>query len=261
MSSGANHQITQHQPDYLWLFLGQLGLKCIGPFVDANSDPIIAIFTIVLAWSTIGLWGQTRRLASGAEAQAEDTKKSLAIAKTSADAAVASTRPWVRIDAVIDGPLTTYDDGVIAELRVSVLNTGRSPAFDVDLTGKIVPTIYGMYLPNAIKELRASTGPSLAIFKDTGVCLFPNETYSTKLRCVMTEEHFSLAKAENNGATVPAIIVGASYRHTSGDAMTLTVFSMPTTNLRSDHKVDWNVDAIPAENLHLVRIPFYNVAL
>src|SRR3954471_15559019 len=34
----------------------------IGSLIDAYRDDLVAVFTIVLAWSTIGLWMQTKRL-------------------------------------------------------------------------------------------------------------------------------------------------------------------------------------------------------
>lgn len=51
---------------------------CVGEFAHVNADTIIASFTIILAISTIGLWGSTQRLAkdaaSAAIRQSEETK-------------------------------------------------------------------------------------------------------------------------------------------------------------------------------------------
>jgi hypothetical protein len=35
-------------------------IDCLGPFAHENHGPIVAVFTIVLAFSTIALWVSTR---------------------------------------------------------------------------------------------------------------------------------------------------------------------------------------------------------
>lgn len=122
----------------------------MGPFVDTNSDAIIAVFTVVLTFSTIGLWAQTKRLAEGAENQAADTKRSLEIAETtanatklSADAALALELPLLRIampellqtsgprtDEAVGGMVMTGPPGEhLAIPGLDIRNDGRTHAF------------------------------------------------------------------------------------------------------------------------------------
>jgi hypothetical protein len=68
--------------------------SCLGYFLEENDRAIgaisvllIALFTVVLAISTIGLWRQTARLAELAKTQSEDIKASIAAAQKSADVA------------------------------------------------------------------------------------------------------------------------------------------------------------------------------
>jgi hypothetical protein len=110
-------------------------------FIDGHNGAIIAIFTVVLAVSTILLWRATEGLRI-------DTAQSVKAARDSADAAknanelfgknLAQThRPWVAIDVAIAGPLK-YDQNRSARvaLRFNVRNIGHSPAANVWIEAK-----------------------------------------------------------------------------------------------------------------------------
>ena len=90
-----------------------------------------AVFTGALTLSTVLLWRATKRLSEGAETQAEDTRKSLAIAKQSADAAVAAQRPWLFIETKILSPLTFTEEGPSIKLGFEIHNVGNTPATHV----------------------------------------------------------------------------------------------------------------------------------
>jgi hypothetical protein len=64
-----NYDAAKHQAESLpyFLFFDLHFIGCTGPFVDGNANAIIAAFTIVLAWSTIGLWSETKRSVRVAE--------------------------------------------------------------------------------------------------------------------------------------------------------------------------------------------------
>lgn len=82
---------------------------------------ILALFTIVLAVSTIFLWLETRRLRMLAGQQAEDMKQSLALTKRSVDAAVALELPLFVVESILVEPKN-------ATLSISLGNHGRTPA-------------------------------------------------------------------------------------------------------------------------------------
>jgi hypothetical protein len=46
-------------------------VDCLGPFAHENHGPIVAVFTIILAFSTIALWFSTRDAALAAKVAAE----------------------------------------------------------------------------------------------------------------------------------------------------------------------------------------------
>lgn len=89
---------------------------------------VLAIFTAILAISTIALWWETKGLRDFAAEQASDMKASVAVAKSSAEAAqmaahaaVAADLPILVIESVTCGPRA-------AQAIVQVGNHGRTPA-------------------------------------------------------------------------------------------------------------------------------------
>jgi hypothetical protein len=81
-------------------------------FLEDHDGAIVAIFTILLAISTIGLWHATGQLAKGARAQATDLKESLSISRQAADAASANAKA-----ALISGRAHIWVDGVTADFE------------------------------------------------------------------------------------------------------------------------------------------------
>jgi hypothetical protein len=115
----------------------------------ATSDPV-ALFTLVLAFSTIGLWVATvglyfageRQLAhfqTTAERQARDTEDSIAVARDAANAADKSAkiaeeafrrleRPYLMIKIIETIRLTRPFDGGQPHLQYRLVNYGKLPA-------------------------------------------------------------------------------------------------------------------------------------
>ena len=109
-----------------------------------RDDPIVA-FTLVLAISTVLLWIDTRGLRRLAQRQAADTTKALGIAtvaaeaaKKSADASLATLRPWLSCKVKIMEPMTFNETGdPIFRFRFSVRNVGDTPAMSVNVTQEL----------------------------------------------------------------------------------------------------------------------------
>lgn len=101
-----------------------------------GADYVLAVFTIVLAASTALLWLETRRLALGADDQAEKMADSIAEAARAAGAAERSARvaedslalyerPWLFVDL----DQTIYDEGDTEPFVLfDIVNHGRTPA-------------------------------------------------------------------------------------------------------------------------------------
>jgi hypothetical protein len=61
---------SQLSVEHLVAVLGA-GRDCVGDFLNANGTAVIAAFAVVLALSTVLLWGSTRNAAYAARAAAE----------------------------------------------------------------------------------------------------------------------------------------------------------------------------------------------
>lgn len=98
---------------------------------DRSTEDPAALFTIILAISTIGLWLQTKRLAVGAEHQASDIKSQLDVIK---DDFVSTHRPWVNFNARMSLKGVVFDRlGMHIYMRFDCANTGSTPAIGVSI--------------------------------------------------------------------------------------------------------------------------------
>lgn len=159
-NAAAYQQQPKGLPHFLYVFLSFFG--CAGPFIHENSDAIIAVFTIVLAFSTIALWDETKRLRLGADEQADKMERSVTEAGRSAKAmegvaeSMASnvvtvqksvgiqreiadlqksvselqSRAYIAIQFIGVVPQNT-DTKIRFEPRVKLVNIGNTPAYNV----------------------------------------------------------------------------------------------------------------------------------
>jgi len=81
-----------------------------------------AIFTCILTASTIGLWGQTKRLAEGAADQSKQMAKSLALAQREYDA---THRPRIKLRNIGYPPIRR---NVPVTFRITIANAGDNDA-------------------------------------------------------------------------------------------------------------------------------------
>ena len=93
-----------------------------------NYTMMLAVFTAVLAISTIGLWWVTKGLRDFAAEQAKDMKSSIAVAKQSANAAEAVARSAVAVDLPILVVENVNCGQRAAQATVRIGNHGRTPA-------------------------------------------------------------------------------------------------------------------------------------
>jgi hypothetical protein len=120
---------------------------CVGDFVHANGDGIIAIFTVILGIATWRLWLATRDLVSEARTAGEDQLSASSVlaaaAQKSADAAIESNkinldnfiamrRAWLSIeDAHLKHPTQFLEDAIIFCVDVTIKSFGQTPASSV----------------------------------------------------------------------------------------------------------------------------------
>jgi hypothetical protein len=150
---------------------------------DVVSTIITAIFTVVLALSTVLLWKETKDLRNFAQQQGEDMKASIAEAARSADA-MRDVAKSLALDAEaahanLRAYITTGLGGVIAqnkdtgyryEVRITVQNVGNTPANKVvadlhtDLLPLPLPVDFKIPEVDPTKGGSSTVGPHQSVF-------------------------------------------------------------------------------------------------
>lgn len=172
-------------------------------FADkATTDPV-AMFTIVLAFSTIGLWRETQRLAADAKSQSVAMQKTLEQNWTMFSS---SERPWVDVTAVeIIGPFTIVRNKgaggggtASTEVRIHLINKGKSPAKKVEINpvlwawaGEEVALQAQERMRREMLIERQDDRPD-SIPGDRGFDLFPGETVIREKNLTVVLEEFYL---------------------------------------------------------------------
>lgn len=125
-----NYSSNTFQENISGFYIFLVGSRlCIGEFIHANGEGIIAIFTVILGIATWFLWKATRDLVNDAKVTGISQ---INIAQKSAENLLATERPHMFMSEIkISGITTPPDaDGMIALIfDYKMINYGRSPAF------------------------------------------------------------------------------------------------------------------------------------
>lgn len=117
-----------HDPIAKLSMLAAVYRACAGSFIHEHRDDLIAVFLVVLAFSTIGLWTATKRLYAIGDKQATNAQATADAAKMCSEALLAELRAYVfAVSAKVIG---FQEDGPI-RVQVRIANTGRTPAFEM----------------------------------------------------------------------------------------------------------------------------------
>lgn len=144
----------------------RVGLVTLDRLVDRASDDPVAFFNLILAFSTIGLWVQTKRLAVQADGQ-------MAVAR---DDFVSTHRPWVSFGATIAPTGLVFSQaGLAFTLKYRCYNSGTSPAIGVSINSRAylyVPVPSDLETQKTIcAQLHAPSTHALA----RGTAIFPGQ--------------------------------------------------------------------------------------
>lgn len=172
-------------------------LDCSASFFEKNGHGITAAFTIVLAISTILLWGATRDAAVGAERSASIAERHLNM----------SERPWVGITDIKFPSPVTIRDGSNLNVDFVLNNVGKVPAFNVDLRATFHPmpqTAWDEF--QAIRDNELLRRP---MEENGGQAMFPNQPSEFKRGFQVTAEHIGRAQG---GGMWPTLTVIINYR-------------------------------------------------
>jgi hypothetical protein len=142
---GGQHDSAKQQlNDYVTLRDNLLVYRdCLGEFVHANGDAIIAAFTVILAFSTIALWSATRGLVRSAENTAERQLRAYVSYKGG---------DFIHID------IADFDANKIPQCDLVLINQGQTPAKNVTISRRTWVTADPESLLVAPVEERAREG-------------------------------------------------------------------------------------------------------
>jgi hypothetical protein len=156
LHSGNNEKNSKSQEDSV--------PEWISTFFEIKlTDALIALFTIVLAVKTSGLFKETAGLRAAADQQAIDMRESIAASRKAADAAMLSARAAIGIELPVfrikpdklgSGSVLDANDNLIASYEVGsvvIANNGRTQAFPIEMQ-------YGMTYGGALPEKPIYTG-------------------------------------------------------------------------------------------------------
>jgi hypothetical protein len=182
-------------------------------FLETYEHALVAGFTIVLAFSTIGLWWSTYQLWSAGE-------KQIALAGTAADAAkrsatvaeralTLSDRPWVSMKVdIIEG--LKFDDtlGCKTKVKLTLLNIGRSPAIGLGFFIELHPSI-----EQAVSSHQAMVQSVRGMVGETsfGHTRFPNDPLDREIDLFVTRADIESGIKESESGLVEPYIVACAY--------------------------------------------------
>jgi hypothetical protein len=225
-------------------------------FWERTTNDPIALFNLILAFSTVGLWIATISLYRAGE-------KQLGLARDEFDA---THRPWIPITNVkINFGLKWAKGNAIVGLSVFCKNIGPSPAQRVSLNARIFPFLYNEAIPEEIAKLQASHAPSAATQQLTEQTLFPDAAQELATALVIPEAVIADLKDRfGDPATemVPVIIGFIEYHFSFGvrsPHYTPFVYHLWRTDASGNARITFKLDASNVEADEMILVPLINV--
>jgi hypothetical protein len=211
--------------------------ECKSLWEKTTTDPV-PLFTLVLAFSTIGLWVATTALylagerqlklaRENADQQSRDMQASIAVAKQSA---IDQQRAWLSIkDVSLEHPTKFSQDEIVFRVQATAQNFGGTPAMGAEI-------YFESYFPEKNPEEFADAKERFkqrlrATPLQLGSIVFPDD--NLQLRWRWTDEHNKIKNAIRDMSSGEkrigfVIFVGVTYR-VKGDEIrhiTIEMFSM-----------------------------------
>jgi hypothetical protein len=188
--------------------------KFLARIFETLGDPnwVVAIFTVILAISTIGLWVATISLYRAGE-------KQFGLAR---DDFNATHRPWIPVTKVtLNFGLKWAQGNALVGLNVFCKNAGNSPAQRVSLAAAIFPFLYNEDIPREMAKLQKAHAASTerALIEYTLFPGMPDELCITRMLLIPESELFVLKDRFGDPATemVPVILGSIEYYFPFGE--------------------------------------------
>ena len=131
-----------------------------------------------------------------------------------------SERPWVEADIAIDGPLTFDINGARIPLKITLRNTGHSPALSTTVSPVALIGSKSLSAVTYRNQVCQDAARTAVAYPQWGVALFPNASFQRSYTVILTQKDIDAGKAstENPKANFgevmmsPSVIICVAYR-------------------------------------------------
>lgn len=190
------------------------------------------IYASIAAWQACEMRKATiatEQAAKAAECAAKTAQQTLGEvkkqSKLSAEQLELAQRPWVDMRIDIDGPLTFDVNGARIPLKITLRNTGHSPAMSTRISPRALIGSKSLSAINYRDEVCQEAARTATAYPRSGDTLFPNIDFGRHYDVILTQKDIDNGKAskENPKANFgevmisPSVIVCVAYRPSFND--------------------------------------------
>lgn len=169
--------------------------ECKTIWERTTTDPV-ALFTLVLAFSTVGLWTATIGLYRAGERQIKLTH----------DIFVASNRPWVAVTNIDVGDIVIAHGGVSTRFILCVVNKGSMPAVRCSSYEKLIAIGDTANIRDIENHI---TVESIKQYRSIGFSLFPEQKNEFRISIsILTEEMEEAVSSSKYGLINHLMLIG-----------------------------------------------------
>ena len=211
---------------------------------DARNNTLLVIFNGALAFVAALELVYIIRQENWMKKSVKAAQDAANAAQTSADAAIAANRPWIKVTAVPAGPLIINSDGITLKAVIHVENVGNSPATRVKVTTGLAARSESDKSTDALRSAvsraeishserivydRPRSAEEIAALKTIGDAVFPNENReiaSHDFGVSGDELRGIVAKDDEATMMVLYFAISAEYQAGSRWAVTTVVYAL-----------------------------------
>ncbi|MGA8366095.1 MAG: hypothetical protein ACLQMT_01760 [Candidatus Acidiferrales bacterium] len=203
-----------------------------------------------LVRATSALAEQAKRSADIMNMQLKATQQSANAATSAADTATKqlelTDRPWVDATIALDGPFSFDINGANIPLKVTLRNTGHSPALSVVISPLPLLGSKGMNAANYREQVCQDATRTATTAPQFGVALFPNANFEERMTVGIGKQDIEDARASKEfpgshfGDVIlsPSVVICIAYRPTFNQTSVYhTVYVVNLLKLDSENRL------------------------
>jgi len=164
----------------------------------------------VYARLTYLMYCETKKAADAAESAAKTAASQLELAE----------RPWVDANIALDGPFTFNTNGASIPLKITLRNTGHSPALSVNISPLPLIGHKAVDAANYREQVSRDAARIATTMPQFGIALFPNVNFEQREEIGIGKEEIENKKASKDfpdskfGDVIlsPAVVICIAYR-------------------------------------------------